>query len=65
MDPGIRTRGHKFKILKVRAETKERETLRYRAVNDGNTLSNHVVEAKNLIQFKKDWHMTQQIFTDI
>ena len=61
MDPGVRTRGHRFKILKVRAETREkRSTLGYRAVNDWNALSNHVVEAENLIQFKirleKAWH---------
>ena len=65
MDPGVRTRGHRFKILKVTAETREkRSTLGYRAVNDWNALSNHVVEAENLIQFKiqfkirleKAWH---------
>ena len=61
MDPGVKTRGHRFKILKVRAETREkRSTLGYRAVNDWNALSNHVVEAENLIQFKirleKAWH---------
>ena len=64
MDPGVRTRGHRFKILKVRAETREkRSTLGYRAVNDWNALSNYVVEAENLIQFKirleKDWHLKE------
>ena len=52
-DIGVRTRGHQFKILKVRTETREkRNTVGYRAVNDWNTLSNQVVEAENLIQFK-------------
>ena len=74
MDPGVKTRGHRFKILKVRAETREkRSTLGYRAVNDWNALSNHVVEAENLIQFKirlektgilKNLSMTPSIFTN-
>ena len=51
MDPGVRTRGHRFKILKVRAKTREkRSTLGYRAVN-------YVVEAENLIE--KDWHLKE------
>ena len=49
MDPGVRTRGHEFKILKVRNETREkRSTLGYRAVNDWNTLSTYVVEAEKI-----------------
>ena len=70
MDPGVRIRGHRFKILKVRVETREkRSTLGYRAVNDWNTLSNYVVEAENLDLKRtgnsKNLSMTPQIFTDI
>ena len=55
MYTGIRTRRHKFKIL--RAETNEkRSTLGYRAVNDWNTLSNHVAE--KLFILNSDWKRT-------
>ena len=63
MDLGERTRGHKFKFCKNRAITREkRNTLISRAVNDWKTLSNYVVSAENLIQFKirleKEWNCT-------
>ena len=67
IDPGVRTRRHEFKILKVRNETREKSsTLGYRAVNDWNTLSNYVVEAENLIQFKirleKYWQLKEFMY---
>ena len=49
MDLGERTRGHKFKLRKERATTREkRNTLGSRAVNDWNTLSNYVVQCRKL-----------------
>ena len=69
MDLGERTRGHKFKLCKNRAITREkRNTLGSRAVNDWNTLSNYVVSAENLIQFKirleKEWNCKEYEFDD-
>ena len=63
MDPGVRTRRHEFKILKVRNETREkRSTLGYRAVND----TAYVVEAENLIQFEirleKYWQLKEFMY---
>ena len=52
-DLNVRTRGHNFKLFKPRVRTKEkRGTLGFRAITDWNTLSNDVVDAENLIQFK-------------
>ena len=67
MDLGERTRGHKFKLCKNRAITREkRNTLGSRAVNDWNTLSDYVVSAENLIQFKirleKEWNCKEYKF---
>ena len=67
MDLGERTRGHRFKLCKNRAITREkRNTLGSRAVNDWNTLSDYVVSAENLIQFKirleKEWNCKEYKF---
>ena len=55
------TRGHKFKIFKPRCKTNvKKNTLAYRAVNEWNALSNDVIEAENINQFKSKleeyWH---------
>ena len=62
MDLGERTRGHKFKLHKDRATTREkRNTVGSRA-----TLLNYVVSAENLIQFKirleKEWNSKEYKF---
>ena len=55
------TRGHKLKIFKPRCKTNvKKNTLAYRAVNEWNALSNNVIEAENINQFKSKleeyWH---------
>ena len=55
------TRGHKFKIFKPRCKTNvKKNTLAYRAVNEWNVLSNDIIEAENINQFKSKleeyWH---------
>ena len=67
MDLGERTRGHTFTLCKNRAITREkRNTLGSRAVNDWNTLSDYVVSAENLMQFKirleKEWNCKEYKF---
>ena len=55
------TRGHKLKIFKPRCKTNiKKNTLAFRAINEWNALSNDVIEAENINQFKskleKYWH---------
>ena len=53
LDLGGRTRGHCYKLFKSRVKTREkRNTLGFRAINEWNSLSNQVVDAENLNQFK-------------
>ena len=53
LDLGGRTRGHSYKLFKSRVKTREkRNTLGFRAINEWNSLSNQVVDAENLNQFK-------------
>ena len=53
LDLGGRTRGHCYKLFRSRVKTREkRNTLDFRAINEWNSLSNQVVDAENLNQFK-------------
>ena len=47
------TRGYKFEIFKPRSKTNiKKKTIAFRAVNEWNALSNDVIEAENINQFK-------------